>query len=299
MKVERLTEETRAEFIAYCRKHRQEVDDSYLYDDQLDGLEVDDEVNPTYLLMDEGRVVGAASLYRSDYFLKGSKARFRIFHSAVPSLKAYQVLWEKVRSHAGDLAKVFLFIDESNVVVRGIFEEVGFDVERISYLLERKASPVPLVGFPQGYTLGDFVFERDESVWCEVRNAAFAHLAGSETPITAGQVREMRDHQGHLAGGMKVLYCGDQPAGILNVEKEWDEGEWKTFIGLLAVKPEYQGKGLGRRLLREGLHYGREAGMGKALISVNGENEKAVKLYLKEGFEKKVVMMCYKYDSLR
>lgn len=295
MRAERLTERTREEFLEYCRIHRYEVDDSFLYEDQLKTFKVDDE-NPTYLLMDEDMVAGAVSLYRSEYFLKGNRARFRIFHSTIRTLEAYKLLWEKIKVHAEDLDKVFTFIDEKNTAVRKIMEELGFDIERISYLLERQAQDIPQVDIQPGYRVEDLVFDRDEEIWCEVRNAAFSQLAGAETPITVGQVKEMKDHEGHLAGGMKILSCNGVPAGILNVEKEWDEGEWKTFIGLLAVKPDHQGKGIGRLLLREGLRFGKEAGMEKALISVNGENDKAVSLYTREGFEKKTVMICYKYD---
>jgi mycothiol synthase len=296
MRVVRLTEGTREDFLEYCRKHRHEVDDSYLYEDQLKDLKVDEEENPTYLLIEEDRIAGAVSLYRSEYLLKGNRARFRMFHSTIPTLKAYKLLWEKIKGHGEDLDKVFTFIDEKNTSVRKIMEGLGFDIERISYLLERQAKDVPQMDIPSGYRLEDIVFDRDEEIWCEVRNAAFSHLAGAETPITAGQVKEMKNHEGHLDGGMKILFRNDVPSAILNVEKEWDEGEWKTFIGLLAVKPDQQGKGIGRLLLREGLRFGKKAGMEKAMISVNGENDKAVKLYTREGFEKKVVMVCYKYD---
>ncbi|WHT49539.1 GNAT family N-acetyltransferase [Sporosarcina thermotolerans] len=66
-------------------------------------------------------------------------------------------------------------------------------------------------------------------------------------------------------------------------------------IGTLALIPEYQGKGLGRQLLRKALEFGNSIGLPKTVLSANAENERAVNLYTKEGFKKEESVVCYNY----
>ncbi len=75
----------------------------------------------------------------------------------------------------------------------------------------------PFIHFPIGYELKTFEFERDEEAWCEVRNDAFASLAGSETPVLPGEVKKMKHEEGYLAGGMKLLFHHNVPVGLVRV----------------------------------------------------------------------------------
>jgi mycothiol synthase len=62
VKVEYLSHERAADFIAYCKKHKMELDDSFLYDDHLKKSQPNEE-NPTYILTNqEGELIAAASL---------------------------------------------------------------------------------------------------------------------------------------------------------------------------------------------------------------------------------------------
>ena len=64
MRVEVLKPERVNGFIEYCNKHRNEVDDSFLYEEDLKEFRPNAE-NPTYIVMDEqGDIFGAASLIR-------------------------------------------------------------------------------------------------------------------------------------------------------------------------------------------------------------------------------------------
>lgn len=83
MRIEALKNNEIRNFIDYCKKHRLEIDDSFLYDEDLRNFEANEE-NPTYIIKDEaGEVKAAASLIIDDYFRRGKKARFRIFHSEI------------------------------------------------------------------------------------------------------------------------------------------------------------------------------------------------------------------------
>jgi mycothiol synthase len=79
MRVVSLEKERVSDFVGYCKKHRSEVDDSYLYDFELREFVADDE-NPTYLALNEqDKIVRTASLVMDDYHKRGKRARFRIF----------------------------------------------------------------------------------------------------------------------------------------------------------------------------------------------------------------------------
>ncbi|MGM7703194.1 GNAT family N-acetyltransferase [Pseudalkalibacillus sp. Hm43] len=295
MRIEPLTENRLQDFIAYCKKYRSIVDESFLTDEDLHSIEISDE-QPTYLLLDGERVIGVASLMMDDYFLRGKKGRFRIFHSELDDVEAYRTLMESIIPHTSEIHRVFLFTQDVHQDFRRIVESLGFGIERYSYVLDRPDQPASDIEFPLGYELRDFVFDCDEDKWRDIRNEAFANLAGSETPITVEQVKKMKKEEGFLKDGLKLLYYEDEPVGLLRLTEEPHKGETHLFIHLLAVRPSHQKKGLGRNLLRSGIQYGRAKGLPKALLTVNAENENAVKLYLAEGFQNDETMICYNYN---
>ena len=70
MKVEAVTKENLEVFFTYCRAHRKEVDDSYLYEEDLAELVLGEE-NPSYVITEKGVIVAAASLVLDDYHRRG------------------------------------------------------------------------------------------------------------------------------------------------------------------------------------------------------------------------------------
>jgi mycothiol synthase len=74
------------------------------------------------------------------------------------------------------------------------------------------------------------------------------------------------------------------------------EGSPIVNIGPLAIIPEYQGRGLGRALLRASLSFAKEKGYSRTILCVNAENERAKALYLDEGFKQVEAVTCYRFD---
>lgn len=96
MRVEGLEKEKILDFVAYCKKHRNEIDDSYLYDSDLLEFVLGDE-NPTYLAINQqDEIIGVASLVMDDYHKRGKRARFRIFHCEIQDIQCYQLMLEAV-----------------------------------------------------------------------------------------------------------------------------------------------------------------------------------------------------------
>ena len=295
MKTEALKSERIADFIAYCKKHRIEVDDSFLYDEDLKGFIPNGE-NPTYIITDmNGEIIAAASLIINDYFRRGGKARFRIFHTEIQEQEYYQQLMQALLPHIGDLDKAFIFIPMTEKRVMEHIEALNFTVDRYAFLLVREDLEVQDIILPEGYVIKSFRPGQDENIWCEVRNAGFAKLKGSETPIVPEMVEKMVSGHEYIEGGMMILFHHDKPVGVVRGSVDEYENEPIMNIGPLAILPDYQGKGLGRSLLRASLQFAKEKNYNRTILSVNGENERAKALYIQEGFQQVEAVTCYEY----
>lgn len=296
MRVEKLKINRIQEFVAYCKNYREQVDDSFLYDEDLRDFTPDEE-NPTYILLNEqGSIIGTISLIIDSYNRKGKKARIRLFHSMYRTRESYHKLLEASLKHIEGINRLYNFVNENNPEVIKIIESLKFEIERYSYVLVREEENIIGETFPEEFELRTFQFGRDEEDWCRVRNAGFANLAGSETPITPDWVSGLEGDEVILEGGMKLLYHKGSPVGQVAISKEQENDKIYSFIFSLCVIPEYQGMGLGRNLLRAAINYGKSKGMPQSMLSVNAENDKALKLYFQEGFIKKDKMGCYSYE---
>jgi len=287
-----LSQDNFEEFKQYCLAHRSDHDESFLYDEDLEEFVIGND-NPTYLLYDDSKLQGVCSIIQDAYHLKGSKARVRIFHSSRNTLEDYEILLRNVLPLHSLVDRIVMHIPEQNVISRSIVEKIGFFIERYSYVMERTDQEPKEFHFPDGFELTDFVTGRDEEDYLYVRNRAFANLKGSETPITKEQVKDQMKPGHTLPGGAKILRFHGAPVGIIRMDQEHEKGKDYSFVAPVAILPEYQGKGLGVQLLRAGIQAGYDNGYKDCMLTVNAENESALKLYLKEGFEKTDVMVCY------
>nr|WP_255723358.1 GNAT family N-acetyltransferase [Sporosarcina sp. ACRSL] len=200
---------------------------------------------------------------------------------------------QKIKPHTADINEVFLFIQENNLAVREIFQSLQFTIERYAYFLTREAVEAEQPSLPEDYSFKTFEFNQDEEDYLYVRNAGFATLKGSETPMTIEEVKKMGNDEDYIEGGIFLLYHREKPVGIVRSIRDSHNEEAVINIGPIALIPEYQGKGLGRQLVRKALQFGKNIGLPKAVLSANADNERAVHLYTKEGFKKEESLVCY------
>ncbi|QOR66941.1 GNAT family N-acetyltransferase [Cytobacillus suaedae] len=295
MKIEALGSERVADFVAYCKKHKHEVDESFIYDDDLRDFKPDEE-NPTYIVVNsENKIIATASLILDEYNKRGRKARFRIFHSETNDLAIYQGLMAAILKHTENLDSVYTFVPMVNERLEECIKGLNFSVERYSYLLVREDLDVPEIGLQEGYELRPFEEGKDEVIWCEVRNASFATLKGSETPVTPEMVSKMLASDEYIEGGLMILFHGNKPVGVIRGSDDEFEDAPAMNIGPIAVIPEYQGLGLGRSLLRAMLRFAKEKSYNRTYLCVNADNERAKSLYLQEGYQQVEAVTCYHY----
>ena len=78
----------------------------------------------------------------------------------------------------------------------------------------------------------------------------------------------------------------DEIAGLICVGLYGHESEHGTVLWVreIAVRPEYQGKGVGRKLLNQGLSYGVAHDAKRAFLMADELNANAIRLYKSVGF---------------
>jgi mycothiol synthase len=298
MNIEKLKNDRVLEFEEYCKKHRRELDDSFLYDEDLKDFEPNDE-NPTYIVTNQhGDIVGVASLMIDDYSKRGRKARFRIFHSEIENMECYSMLMKAILNHTDGLDKVFVFVPFVNSKLAKFLEGLKFMVERYTFVLVREDLKVPQYSLKEDFVVRTFQ-SGDEEIWCEVRNASFAKLQGSETPVTPDMVQKMMSNEDHIEGGSMILFHKNSPVGVIRGSDDEYENAPIMNIGPIAIIPEYQGQGLGRSLLRASLNFAKEKSYKKTILCVNADNEQAKALYIQEGFKQVEAVTCYNFELFK
>ncbi|MGE5654275.1 MAG: GNAT family N-acetyltransferase [Bacillota bacterium] len=296
MKIAALRDDRIGEFLDYCRMYRCQLDGSYLSDEDLGHFRPDSQ-NPTYVLLDcDGRITAAASLMVDEYHTRGRSGRLRILHSSIPMLPLYQMLLSAIVSECRELDRIFTFVPLANAELIRCIDELGFGVERYSFFLVRDNMTVPAADLPVGFTIRPFQCGCDEASWCEVRNAAFAHLKGNDTPISPDMVAKVMSGSDQIEGASLIMAHSGRAIGVIRGAHDEYDGKPTMNVGPLAILPEYQGRGLGRTLLRALLRVADEMSFAGTSLCVNAENVRALSLYLQEGFRQVEAVACYCYD---
>lgn len=125
----------------------------------------------------------------------------------------------------------------------------------------------------------------DEKAWLEVNNRAFkGHPEQGSWTLQDLKEREAQpwfDPAGFLLAEQEGALAGFCWTKVQDDEHEPGEiGE----IYVIAVSPDFQGRGLGRELVLAGLEHLAAAGLEKAMLYVDRDNTEARRLYEKLGF---------------
>lgn len=291
-----LNEAWHDKFVSYAIRYGEEHDKSYTSREDMTKFKMGEE-NPTMILTEEGEIIAVASLIYNEYFIRGNRTRLRIFHvrkDFSEGASAYRQLHQFVveQLKRDNLDHAFLFIPLSAEEEIGLFKGMGMAVERYVFYMENTLKSVRKPQFPEGVILKDFVRDRDEEIWLKIRNEAFATLTGNSTPVTMEGLMRYLSSSDHTQKGMKILYEGEKPLGIVQVETFEENGKKCSDVGPVAVLKDYRNRGLGGNLIRAGLMYAKENGHEKVGLSVDTQNEHAKNIYLSEGFEPVESLVC-------
>jgi len=291
LRVDKLTEKNIPAFKHYFKKYSHEQDESC---PPLDDFSINED-DPVYLLIEDGKITGAAALMLQPEYREARLARFRIFHTIDGDYISYNKLLNSILLHTSGLTSIYAFIEDNYSNIANIWVDLGFEARRFAWILRRPAGNNTKPEFPPGFELRTFRDGIDEERWCTITNDAFEHSLG-HVRMTPERLAHWRIDSTYIDGGMKLLWHNDKPVATLALTREEQKGEEVLFIDAIGVLTEFQGQGLGRNLLRYGIQYAAENNFGKVMLSVNGENDKAAGIYFKEGFEKEALYKCYYLD---
>jgi len=127
----------------------------------------------------------------------------------------------------------------------------------------------------------------DEPALVELVNVAFRD---HPSPLTLDleQVRRVHERPEFDPATILVVSPADEPGRLVAfcriASYEDDDGRPVGEVKLVGVLPAYRGRGIGRELVRWGVGSVRRRGAGDVFLSVEGENESALRLYSALGF---------------
>ena len=169
---------------------------------------------------------------------------------------------------------------EPNESAAGFAARHAFARVRTSWLMDRPSDGTVTVAWPDG--IEPRIYDGSDAAivdWNDAYNASFArnyHYVVS----TPDDCRAMMSRPGVEPHGLMLAYRDGVCVGFCRNDLHGGRGE----VALLGVEPRARGIGLGRSLLRWGVSWLESRGAPRVTLSVDGENESALRLYRSERF---------------
>ena len=281
-----------AQFLRYCAQYGPEHDESYLPGEDF----VISADRPSYLLLEEGKAVGAVSLMRTPAYVQARRGRFAILHARVPATEPYAALYQAISQHFDGLDQVYLFAPTERHDTAGILRELGFGVERYSFVLSLRDPQPRAMQFEEGFEVVALRPQDGAAIqrFVELVNSNFRQLAG-HVELSAQDVQGWFREASQLENGICLLVRGEEAVGTVCITRDLSD-EGASEITALGVAEGFRGRGLGRQLLRYAVNFSVSHGLKPVYLSVNGENHLATRLYITEGFMLEQTVVCYAKD---
>ena len=166
--------------------------------------------------------------------------------------------------------------------MRDDFHSHGFEV----YAQYQDYWNVPLKSLGSEYSEFTFLREEDCAIASEITAACHTLSRGFDV-MTAKWFRNwMNGNDGLHNSAVLTSNVNDRIVGISCTATYGHDSEngavvWVRMIG---VQPDFQGHGIGTKLLKQTLQYGVEHGAKRAFLHVDVENTNAIHIYTKSGF---------------
>ena len=143
--------------------------------------------------------------------------------------------------------------------------------------------PVPEMPVPPEAVVRTFVPGHDEGAWLEQNNAAFADHPEQGAWLLDDLEERIREPWFDPSGFLLLEFDGRIAASCWTKVHELHPDRFGE-IYVISVDPSFQGHGLGRVMLSQGLASLRRRGVQRATLFVDADNESAQRLYRNFGF---------------
>jgi mycothiol synthase len=194
-----------------------------------------------------------------------------------------------LRPILGDVSHpVSVWIDHPDESTDVTLARLGLTAERDLYRMERS---LPMEQTTDIETRS-FVIGQDEQAWVEVNNRAFSWHR-EQSGWTVDMVRERQAESWFDPEGFRIHEVDGRLAAYCWTKVHADEKPPSGEVYVIAVDPDFHGKGLGRALTLAGYQHLAGAGLTVGLLYVDADNVKAVNLYKDIGLEVSVVRRLY------
>jgi len=90
-----------------------------------------------------------------------------------------------------------------------------------------------------------------------------------------------------------VYYADNIPAGMFKLVPQKYRNHHIAYLGGVAIASAFSGKGEGHKMMSEIITFGRESGFLRIELSVASNNDRALNLYEKAGFQKEGLLKKY------
>jgi mycothiol synthase len=239
-------------------------------------------VNPTDTLVAvwDGRVAGLITPRRNMMVVGREFRRRGIGRHLVEAAERSNAEW--------DLGPLYLALPHENKGARTFYAALGFGYHHSTWNMRlRDDAVVPAPSFPARVARHPYRHD-DAEAFVELVNTAFRD---HPTPlsVSAERIRYVHSLPDFDPENIYLLALADAPDTLIamcRVAFEHVEGRPTGDIALIGVLPVWRRQGLGRELLRWGIH--RLCGLGAeaVFLAVEGENERALRIYEETGFER-------------
>ena len=180
-------------------------------------------------------------------------------------------------------ARIVLWVNGVDDDVDALVTAAGF--ERLSEQLQMRV-PLPLAEqpkWPDGVTVRTFAPGSDDAAWLRVNNLAFATHRDQggwvEATLEARMAEPWFDPEDFL-----LAIDRNRLAGFCWTKVHADHDPPLGEIYVIGADPDFEGHGLGKRLVLAGLDWLAGKGLTTGMLYVDAANESAVHLYEKLGF---------------
>ncbi|HEU5370316.1 MAG TPA: GNAT family N-acetyltransferase [Ktedonobacterales bacterium] len=194
--------------------------------------------------------------------------------------------WPQVMAEHGLRYSLFLEVREDQTVRLTLLERLGFvrDDWHTLHMSQPLNGAIPPSHTPEGFTIRPLAGEAEVAGYVALHRAAFGSMNMTEDwrrrALQAPQYIPALDLVAAAPDGSLAAFC----VCWLSQRGHDENGSNTGQVEPIGVRPDLQGRGLGRAILLEGLRRLQAHGAATALVDSDGENEASRGLYEAVGF---------------